>query len=258
MIYEYPKNFARFYDLIYHQLRDAVDHTYFLNEIKQKNGKILEIGVGTGRFFIDALSQGADIYGIDISKTMIDVLKSKIDIRQHERVSVQNIIDFGFDFQFDLIIAPFRVMMHLLEKKDQLKALSNVYKHLNPNGRFIFDTFVPDLHQLVNGLNNHIDFDGEYEPGKRVKRIVSTKPELINQVIQITFTLEWDEDGKKETEVWNLPLRFFFRYELEHLIERSEFETYKIFGDYQGNELNNSSKEFVMVCYKNIKQVSIK
>lgn len=247
---EYPKTFARFYDLMYHQLRDGVDNEYFINEIKQTNGRILEIGVGTGRFFIDALKFGTDIYGIDISKSMINILLSKLDIHQQKRVSIQNIIDFNYDFQFDLIIAPFRVMMHLLEKDEQIKALNNVYNHLKPNGRFIFDTFVPDLKQLINGLDNQTDFEGEYEPGKKVKRIVSTRPELINQVININFRLEWDEENKVKHEDWKLPLRFFFRYELEHLIERSKFENYRIIGDYQGNELNEKSKEFILICQK--------
>ena len=47
---EYPYYFARFYDLIYHKLRDGVDNQYFLDQIKQTNGKILEVGVGTGGF----------------------------------------------------------------------------------------------------------------------------------------------------------------------------------------------------------------
>jgi len=47
MAYEYPDYFARFYDLIYHKLRDGVDNQYFLDQIKQTNGKILEVGVGT-------------------------------------------------------------------------------------------------------------------------------------------------------------------------------------------------------------------
>ncbi len=76
---EYPDYFARVYDLIYHKLRDGVDNQYFLDQIKQINGKILEVGVGTGRFFIDALTKNADIYGFDISRSMVDVLKIKLN-----------------------------------------------------------------------------------------------------------------------------------------------------------------------------------
>jgi len=247
---EYPTSFARFYDVIYHQLRDGVDHDFFLNEVMKTQGSVLEIGVGTGRFFVEALHNGHEVYGIDISRNMIEVLKSKLEPNQHYRVTRQNMLDFSFDFQFDLIIAPFRVIMHIPEKKDQILALNNVCRHLKPNGRFIFDTFVPDLNQLIKGLHNQVDFDGEYESGKKLRRMVSTKPDLINQIIQVFFTLEWDEDETLKTEDWDLPLRFFFRYELEHLIERSEFTSYRIYGDYKGHPLDESSKEFIVECKK--------
>ncbi len=247
---EYPDFFARFYDLIYHQLRNGIDNNFFLNEVKNNKGKTLEIGVGTGRFFIDALKYDADVYGIDISNSMIEVLKNKLNNDQYLRVSNQSIIDFSFDFKFDLIIAPFRVIMHIIKKEDQLAALNNVCKHLNPGGRFIFDAFIPDLNQLIHGIDNKVDFEGEYDKGTKVRRIVSTNPDLINQLINVTFRLEWNEGDKLKSEAWDMALRFFFRFELEHLVERSDFSSYKILGDYSGNELNASSKEFIVVCQK--------
>jgi len=250
MIHEYPENFARFYDIIYHQQRDGVDNEYFINEILQTKGKILEVGVGTGRLFTNALKQGADIYGLDISPAMINVLQNKLTPDQCKRISLQNVMDFNFDFTFDLVIAPFRVMMHLLEKDQQIRAINNVYRHLNKNGKFIFDVFIPDLNQLIKGFDNYVDFEGEYSKGKRIKRIVSTSPDLINQLINITFRLEWDEQNEKKSEEWKVPLRFFFRYELEHLVERSEFKKYTILGDYRGNELTSNSREFVVICQK--------
>ena len=246
----YPETFARFYDLIYHQMRDDVDLDFFLHEINRTAGKILEVGSGTGRLFTKALSRGADIYGIDISKSMLNVLKSKIPADQYFRVSLQNILDFAFDFKFDLIIAPFRVMMHIEDKRQQLRAINNVYDHLKVGGRFIFDTFIPDLKQLINGLKDVVDFQGDYEPGRKVKRIVSTKPDLINQIINVSFLIEWDENDIYKREEWQVPLRYFFRFELEHLVERSKFRDYKIVGDYHGAELNNNSKEFIVICTK--------
>ncbi len=248
MTQEYPPVFARFYDLIYHSVRDEVDSGWFLNEIKQIKGKVLEIGAGTGRLFSNALKDGADIYGIDISSPMLEILRKKLYPDQYFRISRQNMIDFSFDFKFDLIIAPFRVIMHLISKDDQLKALNNVFRHLNTNGKFIFDTFIPDLNMLIKGLENSVDFEGEYESGKRIKRTVSTKPDLINQIINITFRIDWDEDGQLKTEIWKVPLRYFFRYEMEHLVERSEFRNYRIIGDYHGNELSNDSREFIVIC----------
>ena len=140
--------------------------------------------------------------------------------------------------------------MHLLEKEEQIRAINNVFEHLNENGRFIFDVFVPDLSQLISGIDNYTDFEGEYDDGRIIKRTISTKPDLINQIIHIKFRLEWDEDNELKHDDWNMSLRFFFRYELEHLVERSHFNFYKILGDYQGNELNQKSKDFIIVCHK--------
>jgi len=250
MIHTYPENFARFYDTIYHNMRDAVDNEFFQNEIKNTGGKALEIGVGTGRLFTNALDQGADIYGLDISESMLNVLYKKIPPEEHFRLSLQNLVDFSFDFKFDLIIAPFRVIMHLLEKEDQVKAINNVYDHLNISGLFIFDTFIPDLNQLIKGIDNQMDFEGFYDSGRKIRRFVSTSPDIIKQIIEVNFRMEWEENDELCHDDWILPLRFFFRYELEHLIERSKFRQYKIYGDYQKNELSREAKDFIVVCQK--------
>lgn len=247
---EYPEFFARFYDLIYHQIRDGVDNEFYLGKIKNTKGKVLEIGTGTGRLLSEALENGADIYGIDISPSMLDFLKAKLTPEDRKRISLQNIVDFKLDTKFDLVIAPFRVLMHLTEKDDQLKALNTVYDHLNQDGQFIFDLFVPALKPLITGLDNVLDFEGEYEPGNKVKRVVSTIPDLINQIINITFRFEWNEGSSNYSREWKTPMRFYFRFELEHLLERSEFRSYRIEGDFTGNALNNDSKEFVVTCIK--------
>lgn len=246
----YPAFFARFYDTIYDYVRDSTDHQYFLRKILEAKGTVLEIGTGTGRFFIDALKQGADIYGIDISPEMIKILKDKLPEKEHHRVQVLDICNFKLQQRFDLIIAPFRVFMHLLSVVEQHKALESVYAHLNPSGIFIFDLFVPNLKMLHEGLNNHKDFEGEYEPGKKLVRYSSMWADPINQISYVTFKLVWDEDGVEKTEEWKTNLRFFFRYELEHLIKQSDFKLVNILGDFEEGNLNKDSKEFIVVCKK--------
>ncbi len=247
---EYPDFFARFYDLIYHQVRDGVDNRFYLDRIKETRGKILEIGSGTGRLLTGALAGGADIYGIDISPAMLDILRSKLKKEQEFRISLQNMTSFMFRHKFDLLIAPFRVFMHLTDKQDQLKALVHVCNNLNPGGKFIFDTFVPDLKMLITGLDNFKDFEGEYEPGNIMRRVISTRPDLLNQVINMVFRIEWNEGNKEFSREWNSSLRYFFRFELEHLVERSHFSTYEIFGDFDGNGLGPESREYIVVCRK--------
>jgi ubiquinone/menaquinone biosynthesis C-methylase UbiE len=245
--FSYPDSFARFYDVMYAQLR-TMDRDFFVRKILETKGPVLEIGVGTGRVFMGAFDAGADIYGIDISSSMLEQLKAKLDPKHHQRIYRQDVRSLRLNRTFDLILAPARVFSHLVEIDDQIRALDSVYNHLNPGGRFIFDVFVPNLEILLHGMNEQLDFDGEYAPGKRINRVVSSKPDLVNQISHVTMTLTWDEDGGVKSETWETPFRFFFRYELEHLVGRSKLELTNIYGDYEEHELGPQSTDFVLVC----------
>ena len=244
---EYPDYVARFYDVIYSQLR-TIDREYFLCKILETKGPVLEIGVGTGRFFLEALSKGADIDGIDNSASMLASLKEKLDQKYHSRIVFQDARTMSLPRKYDLIVAPFRVFSHLIDVQDQLIVLNNVYHHLNKNGRFIFDLYVPDLNILLHGIKEQIDFEGEYRPGKKLRRIVSAKPDPINQISLVTMNFTWEEDDDVRTETWQTQMRFYFRYELEHLVHRSKLKLKSIYGDYQEHELHSDSKDFVVVC----------
>ena len=141
--------------------------------------------------------------------------------------------------------------MHIISVEDQLQALNKVHEHLVPDGQFIFDLFVPNLKMLLEGLDNFNDFKGEYKPGKKLKRYSSMQVDLVNQISHVTFKLVWDEDGKEVSKEWNTDLRFFFRYEIEHLIKQSKLDPVNIYGDFNENELNRNSKEFIIVCKHN-------
>lgn len=247
---EYPEFIARFYDVIYKQVRSGTDSDFFLVKACQSKGKVLEIGVGTGRLFLEALKKGVDIYGIDISPSMIHVLHGKMDPEARNRVWVEDAVEMNVGMKFDLILAPFRVLSHVPEIEDQLKFFNGVADHLQPGGQFIFDLFVPDLSMLLEGIEKYKDFDGEYDQGKRVKRYISSHADLIRQTLRVIMTLCWEENGKELSDTWEFDMRFFFRYEIEHLIARSKLELVTIYGDYQGNELSTNSREFVVVCRK--------
>jgi SAM-dependent methyltransferase len=246
---ERPDVVARFYDTKYGKLR-GMDKGYYLKKISQTTGPVLELGVGTGRIFCDALKMGADIYGVDVSPNMIDKLKEKISPEEHYRVEVQDVIGMQLKKDFDLIIAPFRVFSHFLTVEDQLTVLDTVHSHLKPQGHFLFDVFVPNLSMLVGDVNNHLDFEGEYQPGQTLKQFSSTRVDPVKQVIQVTMTFVWNEGGKKRKGEWSFPFRYFFRYELEHLIHRSHLDLVSIFGDFLEKEPRAGSQDYVVACSK--------
>jgi hypothetical protein len=48
-------------------------------------------------------------------------------------------------------------------------------------------------------------------------------------------------------------MRFFFRFELEHLVARSKLRLVVIHGDFAGGPLTPDSAEYVVVCRKTVR-----
>jgi SAM-dependent methyltransferase len=247
----YPDFVARFYDVVYSQIRSHVDETYFMDQVAKSKGKVLEIGVGTGRLFSRALRLGADIYGLDISGTMIEKAKEKIPFEHHHRLWIQNAVTMQLPCKFQLIVAPFRVFAHLVDVQDQIDCLNRIHEHLEPGGRLIFDMFIPDLNVLANGRPDQVDCEGEYEKGKKLIRITSASYDIPRQIANVQMKFKWDENGIEQEASWNFPMRFYFRFELEHLIRLSNLELEAIYGDYQEHAIDKDSKDFVLICRRN-------
>ena len=247
---QYPDHVARFYDVVYRQVRDTADKSYYVNKLVSCNGPSLEVGVGTGRIFLEALDKGADVYGTDNSAEMLAVLRDKLEPRHYDRIRQCDLVNMDLGKRFDLIIAPFRVLSHIIDMDDQIRALNTVHDHLAPGGIFVFDLYVPNLKLLLDGLPPTVDFDGEYAPGKRLSRTTSATSDLITQITSVTMKFDWEEEGQRFHEGWSFPMRFFFRYELEHLIARSKLKLKAIYDDFAELPLDSRSKEFLVHCIR--------
>jgi SAM-dependent methyltransferase len=245
---QYPDYVARFYDAVYRQVRDAADKSYYVNKLVSCNGPSLEVGVWTGRIFLEALATGADVYGTDSSAEMLAVLRDKLEPRHHHRIRQCDLVTMDLGKRFSLIVAPFRVLSHIVDIEDQIKALNSVSDHLVPGGVFIFDLYVPNLKLLLDGLPPTVDFDGENAPGVRLKRTTSATSDLITQITSVTMAFAWEDEGQQHSQEWTFPMRFFFRYELEHLIARSKLKLKAINGDFAESALDSRSKEFLVHC----------
>lgn len=244
--YYYNKTLVNFYDVFFADYN--ADKKFYLDKIINAFGPVLEIGCGTGRILCEALKRGADIFGIDQSELMLDKLKEKIDKSEHYRVQVIDALEFVSESKFKLIIAPYRMFAHIITVPDQLKFLKNVYENLDENGEFVFNVFNPDLNRIQTGDKENLRFEGEYSPGRTLKFYDSSKPDLLNQIQHVTFRFEWEEDGKLMNDKFYFPVRYFFRYELQHLVERAGFKSINIYRDFKYNELNGEIKEFVVEC----------
>ena len=245
----YPEFVARFYDAVYAQVRDGVDNAYYLSKMAAAGGPVLEIGSGTGRLLREALRRGIDAWGIDVNPSMVARCREQLPEGQRERVSVADAVSMRLGRRFALAAAPFRVLSHVASVDDQLRLLDAVHEHLVPGGAFLFDVYVPNLELLLEGMPETCDFDGEWSPGRRLRRFVSSAPaDLSRQTNHVSMRFVWDEADGEGRGDWEFDMRFFFRFEIEHLVARSKLRLQALHGDFEEGPLTAGSRELVAVC----------
>lgn len=100
------------------------------NKIFVKNGKILEIGCGSGAL-LDFFSKGMNVYGVDNSKYLLNIAKETLPNGIFYLKNAEN-INFKKNF-FDSIVL-YSCIQYFPNKNYLKKVLSKVFFCLKPNG----------------------------------------------------------------------------------------------------------------------------
>lgn len=126
----------------------------FLEQLARP-GPVLELGIGTGRIALPLAARGIRVDGIDLSQAMVDQLRSTPAGREIS-VTVGDFADVPVAGTYRLIYVVFNTFFNLLTQEDQVRCFGNVEAHLDADGAFVVEAYVPSfLHQLRN--QQHVD-----------------------------------------------------------------------------------------------------
>jgi ubiquinone/menaquinone biosynthesis C-methylase UbiE len=226
---EYEGLLARNYDALYGVMRDPSGDAAFYRALAQETGgPVLELACGTGRVLLPIAALGIPCVGVDASPAMLAVLRAKNPPQNLELMEARmESFDLG-GRQFRLVTCPFRAFQHLLDVEAQLAALANVRRHLAPGGMFAFDIFDPKLAWLIAPVDTE-RLDATFRrDGVEIRRFARTRSDLATQILEVTFRFEPEEAPGNTT----VRLRWFYRYEIEHLLARAGFTDVAIYGGY--------------------------
>lgn len=119
------------------------DMEYYLEKVKNRQGSVLEAGVGTGRMLIPLLKEGIAIDGVDISPEMLTQCKTNMQKYQvNTNLFNQDLIQLDLKQKYSTIIMPSGSFC-LLSRNQIDTFLQRIYHHLEEDGQFIFDTSLP-------------------------------------------------------------------------------------------------------------------
>jgi ubiquinone/menaquinone biosynthesis C-methylase UbiE len=253
-IFHYP---AEYYDEDYTVgIPDRGDIQFYKRYAEQQGSPVLELGCGTGRLLIPIARTGIECYGLDFDREMLSICEKKVQEGNLRNVHLSHasMDDFQYDKKFSLIYIPFRSFQHLLSVEKQIQCLKLVREHLQDKGVFLIDVFAPNIEKLASYTRKAEVWEKEFsrkneETENTITRYYQARVNLSDQIIEVV--MKWEERNlhghlvaKKEGAY---TLRYIFRYELEHLLNRIGFQPV-FYGTFDEKPYDYFSGETIAVC----------
>lgn len=249
--YDTVPDFGLLYDSVpIYAARQDVD--FYVAEAKQARGAVLEIGCGTGRILLPIARAGCAITGLDGSPAMLERCRVKVaaestTVQDRVRLVHGDMRDFNLGAVFPLIIAPFRVVQHLITVEDQLKFLARAADHLAPGGRLVFDVFNPRFDMLVgsDGVEREDTPEQRLPDGRTLRRTYRvSRVRWVDQVSEAE--LIYYVDGKRYVQAFEM--RWYLAAELRHLLTRAGFRVREMYGDFARGPVVDGCPELIVVA----------
>ena len=209
---------------------DDVD--FYVSLAAEARGPVVELAVGNGRVAVPiALRTGRRVIGVDISPAMLAGASDRAHAAGVELdLRLGDMRELALGETTDLVICPFRSLLHLPGHDDRLRVFRRVATTLDPGGRFAWNAFVFDPEIAA-------ELDGQWREQGGVRHRV----DYHSDERRIDLTL----DGGPTVPLW-----WAEPEEWDRLVEESGLELEARYGWFDRRRFDESSREAVYVARK--------
>ena len=235
---------ADMYEILHEQAPQ--DELNFYLSYAEKGKKILEPLCGSGRFLIPFLERGFDIYGIDLSKEMLDKLRRKAPNAQ---VIQADIAKYTVQENFDYIFIPSGSISLFTDMRMCKKILEKIKKLLTVGGKFVF---------AIDTVFGRCDEDNTY----KVRASVKTKE---GHYLTLKMKNYYDKNSQTQfspsiyelynntellrSENMDFQTHLYHYGEMEEYLKNCGFKSIVTYSNYQKEPANNDECEmFIYEC----------
>ncbi len=275
MAADYSSFVAEYYDYV-PPVAGRRDLAFYRALARETGGPVLELGCGTGRILLPLAEDGHRVTGLDLSRAMLERARAKLaqapaEVRERVRLVEADMTRFELGETFRAIIIPFRPFQHLVEVEQQLACLAAAYRHLAPGGTLALDFFHTDPRRMIDphlfALRDEMPGGaarGQSEPAQErfphaevalpngTRVLLSERTTAFHRAtqtndVELIYTVT-HPDGQTERLVFAFTVRYFFRYEVEHLLARAGFRLRAVYGDFERSPLADDSPEMIFLA----------
>ena len=221
------QDYAYYYNAFY-QDKDYGAEAKTVDSLLKKYARnvrsIINLGCGTGRHDIELSKMGYQCTGIDVSPLMIDIARRNAMRYQCDiNFEMADIKNYETEAEYDAVVSLFHVMSYQNSYDDILCAFKTARKLLKGRGGyFIFDAWYgPGVlsdkpHVRVKEVE-----DKKNKLVRVARPVLHDKEDLVDVNYEV-FVID-KETGKVQVVNEVHKMRYFFRPEIEMLLEATEF-----------------------------------
>lgn len=199
-------------------------------------GAALELAIGTGRVAIPLRARGVPVTGIELSRPMIDQLRTKVDAATLP-VIAGDMATATAPGKYTLVYLVYNTIGNLLTQPEQVACFRNGARHLAPGGCFVIELGVPELRKLPPGQSAVVfSNEGGY--------IGLDTYDIARQHI-VSHHFRFDERG--QARLFRTPQRYIWPAELDLMGQLAGFELESRHADWGGTAFDGESPSHVSV-----------
>lgn len=241
------EEFARFYDSLMYDI-DYPNWYAYIHEVLKMHQisphKVLEMACGTGNFTKYLCKDGYEVICFDASDDMLSIAFDKLSNYNNLTILNQNMIDFEINSKFDLVLAICDSLNYITDYKDLVKVFSNVYKHIEDNGIFVFD--INSMYKLKNIIGNNTFV----EDNEEVFYVWENEYDNVSNICQfyITFFIK-----NKDTYIRFDEQHYERAYSLNEIVnalKEAKFSKIEAYENFTFNKPKDNSERLVFVVEK--------
>jgi len=224
------------------------DISFYLRQIANTGGPILELACGTGRITLPIAEKGFQITGLDVSQAMLTHAQAKAAVRGVEVQWIHaDCRDFSLDRRFAFVFFPFNSIAHLHSLESLEACLARVREHLAPDGRFAVDMYNPRLDVLMRDPGRRYPVTEYPDPDGR-GIVTVTENNVYDRAAQVNWIKWYFSIEGQDEYVQALNMRIFYPQELDALLRYNGFTLEAKHGNYDETPFGSTSPHQLVIC----------
>lgn len=231
------------------------DFEFYARRITELPGKALDLTCGSGKHLLRYLKMELDVEGVDASEIMLANCQLKAEQQGLQAVLYkQSMQTLDLPHKYKTIFISQGSFQLLGSRNAALETLRRCYLHLEPGGQLLIETFLPD-EAFKNKPASEITVWGPTirpRDGAAITTHLWTESsDHFEQVKVEKRRYEAVIDGQIiESELHEMTLRWYHKYEMIMMLEQSGFHNIFIYGDYSDSAATAASAETVYSAKK--------